>query len=145
MQINLYITSDEKNVIEKRMSLPYVIEGSLKNESSVVDPTIVIRDENPINYNYCYIESFRRYYFITNMRSIRNNVWELYLHVDVLMSYKEQIKQCPVILETSEQTGVSPYVTSDAYQTTVKTKTDIISFSSGLSDNGEYILITAGG
>ena len=145
MTIELYISRNEKNVLNKNLPDPYLIEGNLKSETSITDPIIIVQEENPALYNYAKISAFNRYYFITDIRSIRSNMWELKMHVDVLMSYKDQIKTCSAIIDTSERVGKNEYMSNDAFKITVKNKTDIINFSSGFLDNGEYILITAGG
>ena len=145
MIIKLYISRNEKNVLNKSLSDPFELEGHLKGETSIVNPVITIDNENPALYNYVYIESFGRYYFVTDIKSIRTNIWELYLHVDVLMSFKEQIKNCSAVIDTTEKTGLNDYLSNDGYQRLVKDKTDIINFPYGLLENGEYILITAGG
>lgn len=41
--------------------------------------------------NYCYIEEFNRYYFISDIVSVRNNLWRLNLRCDVLMSFSSEI------------------------------------------------------
>ena len=145
MIISLFISRDEKNVINKNLPEPYEIEGHLKGETSITDPIITIDLENPSLYNYAYIQAFKRYYFINDIKSIRNNLWELSIHVDVLMTYKNEIGNCTAIIDTTEETGLNNYLSNDGYKALVKTKTDIISFPSGLNDDGEYILITAGG
>jgi hypothetical protein len=68
--------------------------------------------------------------------------------VDVLMSFRTQILNLDVVVNhASIGDRDSPtYVDdSDIWRTTVKTKTDVINFPSGLLDDGEYILITSGG
>ena len=44
-----------------------------------------------LSANYAYIPEFNRYYFINDIISIRQNLWQISLSVDVLMSYKNQI------------------------------------------------------
>ena len=44
-----------------------------------------------LSANYVYIPEFNRYYFINDIVSIRQNLWQITLSVDVLMSYKNQI------------------------------------------------------
>ena len=50
-----------------------------------------------------------------------------------------------VILNNTQETGLSNYMSSPNWVSLVKTKTDIKVFPSGLSEQGEFILITAGG
>ena len=44
-----------------------------------------------LSANYVHIPEFNRYYFINDIVSIRQNLWQITLSVDVLMSYKDQI------------------------------------------------------
>lgn len=55
-------------------------------------------------FNYCYIPEFKRYYFIENITSIRNNIWEIEMKVDVLMSYKDIILGQEVLVSRNEKT-----------------------------------------
>lgn len=139
MVIKLYVSRDEKNVLHKVLFDESEIEGRLKDETSITDPTIIINHHNPALYNYVYIQEFNRYYFITDIRSIRNNIWEISMHVDVLMTYKDQIKTCSAVIDTSEETGINDYLSNDVYKATVKNKTDIINFPYGLLDRKSVV------
>ena len=61
------------------------------------------------------------------------------------MSYKDEIKGLNAILNNTQETGLSNYLASPNWVNLVKTKTDIRVFQSGFSNQGEFILITAGG
>lgn len=145
MLITLCSCNDEKNVIDKTLSLFNTVTGVLRDESSIVDPSFMVEVENPSGYNYAVIPDFQRHYFITNITSIRNNLWRIDCHVDVLKSFASQIKACRAILSNSETTNITTYMEGDIFRSLVKDKTDIIRFPHGLLDSGEYILITAGG
>ena len=147
MDIVLYVNSSEKQAINKTISSGETLTGSLRDESSVINPSFLIQHTNPSAYNYCYIAEFGRYYFITDIVSVRTNLWRINCTVDVLMSFKTQILNLNVTV-SDVSSGESPdetYMNGEQWQTTVKTKTDIVSFSNGLLDSGEYILITSGG
>lgn len=147
MEIELYITGSERNEISKVLQNGVTLNGSLRNESSVINPTILIEIVNPSSYNYAFIPEFNRYYYITDMVSVRTNIWRVTMSVDVLMSYQAQILALDCIVEDLAigEPNASVYYTGEQWKTTVKTKTDVISFPNGLLDNGEYILITSGG
>ena len=145
MNIKFYYTPDETNKINKTLNSELVLTGNLKQESSIIKPVILIEATSLVNYNYCYIPEFNRYYFITDLTIIKKNLWRVSLRVDVLMSFKDEILECPIILSNTQTTELENYLPSDVYKSTVKFKTDIINFPSGLNDTGEYILITAGG
>ena len=145
MEITLYTTGSERHAIQKNLQNAIEFVGSLRGESSVVSPTILIEMTNPSQYNYCFILEFNRYYFITDITSVRTNLWRISCSVDVLMSYQAQLLNLDVIVGADTAPDKEKYVSGDDWLTTVKTKTDVINFPNGLLDSGEYILITSGG
>ena len=147
MDITLYTNSSERQAITKTLSTGYQLTGSLRNESSVINPSILIEIDNPSSYNYAYISEFNRYYFITDIISVRTNLWRINMSVDVLMSFASDILDLDVIVSdiSSGENPVSTYIEGEQWKSTVKTKTDVINFPSGLLNDGEYILITSGG
>lgn len=147
MNIILYVTGSERHAIRKTLQNDLELTGALRGESSVINPSFLIELTNPSQYNYCYIPDFNRYYFITNITSVRTNIWRIDCNVDVLMSFQSQILNLDVIVSDLSigESPVSTYFSGEQWQATVKTKTDVINFPSGLLDNGEYILITSGG
>ena len=144
MQIRLYTMNEEKNKLEKTLTDEFILNGNLRAECSVINPIIVVEAENISNYNYMYIPEFGRYYFISDIVSIRTDLWRITATVDVLMSFKDDIKNCPIIVSDALNTDET-YISGSQWKTSVKTKTDILNFPSGLNDTGEYILITSGG
>lgn len=145
MEIILYTTGSERHSIQKNLQNAIEFVGSLRGESSVVSPTILIEMANPSQYNYCFIPEFNRYYFITDITSVRTNLWRISCSVDVLMSFQSQILNLDVIVSDDTSPDMETYMNGEQWKTTVKNKTNIINFPSGLLDAGEYILITSGG
>ena len=145
MDLILYVNDSEKNKLDKSLSSELKLTGSLREQSSVVNPSIMIQTTNPSNYNYAYIPEFKRYYFITDMVSVRTGLWEISMHVDVLMSFKDSIKSTSIILSDTETTGQTNYISGEQWVRNVKDTTEIINFPKHLPVKGEYILITAGG
>lgn len=146
MTITFYNNISEKNVIRKVINNPLSMGGTLRESTSVTNPVITI--EAPltiVGYNYCYIPDFSRYYYVVDVKSMRNNLWAVTLRVDVLMSFQNDILNTPAIIDHTTQRDTTDYMSSNVWQSLVKDKTDIINFSSGLSETGGYVLITAGG
>lgn len=144
--ISLFKTSSENNRVVKTLTDEKQLSGELRNQTSVLNPSIRIESADNIStYNYAYISEFGRYYYITDIVSVRTNCWIVSLRCDVLMSYKDEIQELNVILDNTQETGLSNYLASPNWVNLVKTKTDIKVFPSGLSEQGEFILITAGG
>ena len=144
--ISLFKTNSENNRVVKTLTDEKQLSGELRNQTSVLNPSIRIESADNIStYNYAYISEFGRYYYITDTVSVRTNCWVVSLRCDVLMSYKDEIQGLNVILDNTQETGLSNYLSSPNWVSLVKTKTDIMVFPSGLSEQGEFILITAGG
>lgn len=145
MKLILYNNKSPKNKIGKILTNPYNLTGTLRAETSTTNLQILIEaiDLNP--YNYLYISEFNRYYFITDVISVRKGLWFVNASIDVLESFKSEILSLNVILDTTENIGAKEYKSGDCWDILVKEKTDIVSFSNGLNNTGEFILITAGG
>lgn len=77
-------------------SVPSVTYSCTARESvSVVNPIILIEDPNDalIGYNYAYIADWgKRYYFISDMILVNNHLYELHLSIDVLATYRTDIR-----------------------------------------------------
>ena len=145
MDIYLYTTGSERHAIRKELDNEILMIGSLRDSSKIVKPTILVEIGNPAQYNYMYIPAFGRYYFITEIESVRTNLWNITGTVDVLMSFQEEILNLNVIVSDDTSPDDETYYMGEQWKTLVKTKTDVISFPSGLLETGEYILITSGG
>lgn len=82
------------------------LTGTLRTGSSIIDPVIIVEANAPgfqaNESNYIYVEEFGRYYYITNIISVNYTLWELHCHVDVLMSYKDQIREQSAIVARQE-------------------------------------------
>lgn len=145
MNITLYINNSEKNKIGKNLTNDFSLSGALRDATNIINPVILIELNEIGNYNYCYIPDFNRYYFITDITVIRTGLFALSVTVDVLESFKTDIKNLSVILLNTQNVGSSNYLHSPVFRNNVKSKTDILNFPNGLNDSGEFILITAGG
>lgn len=145
MEIQLCINNSENNKIKKNITTGETLSGNLRNESNIISPSIIISTGNPSGYNYAYIPEWKRYYYITDITSVRTGIWQLQLKSDPLMSFAEQILACSGILDETTNTGKNNYLRGRNWVALEKSKTDIVTFPGGLNDNGEFILITAGG
>ena len=80
------------------------LSGTLREACDVLNPVIYCEVANPNIYNYCSIELFgNRSYFIKNFEYVNNKLVRLYLHVDVLQTYKDMILNLtPIISRTNK-------------------------------------------
>lgn len=103
MKIDLYKNTTEENAIEKIITDKKTIEGTLKTTIDITNFSVIFNFfEEWNNYNYVYIEKLKRYYFVESKRIINNSLVEYDLIVDVLMSFKDLIRQQNILLTESE-------------------------------------------
>lgn len=75
------------------------VELVLRDGTSVVNPVFTLRTsgdgmvspEELMQYNYCYIPAFHRYYFISNIAEISTNIWQVACECDVLATFRDDI------------------------------------------------------
>lgn len=144
MTIKLYNNTSERNKIVKTLSLVETLTGSVRDKTDIINPVIMIERTNPTGFNYAEITEFGRYYFVNDVTVERTGLIVLSLSIDVLKSYATSIKSQKIIVDKST-TDYNNYLPDENLKTNVKTKTDILNFSGGFLESGEFILITAGG
>ena len=141
--IILYNNASDNAVVSKMITQIAELTGTLRNETNIMRPVILVASEAPPICNYASIPAFGRYYYVTDIRCVRNGAYELHLSVDVLMSHN--LSNVWGVLTDTQSTEKNNYLPSRGFVTTAKSKTDIAAFPYGLNDEGAYILITAGG
>ena len=110
------------------------VSGNFKNAQSILTPIVIIDTIDPfllvddsgelvlddskrplltsrdaskeiIKANYCYIDELERYYFISDIQVVNNDLIQLYLKEDVLYTYANQIKEHTAYISRNEFTN----------------------------------------
>lgn len=103
MNIDLYINTSEENAIEKIIVNKKTIEGTIKTTIDITDFSVIFNFfEDWNNFNYVYIEKLKRYYFVESKRILNNSLVEYDIVEDVLMSFKDLIRQQNILVTESE-------------------------------------------
>jgi hypothetical protein len=145
MEIKLYYNSSDNRCIKKNITNEFSITGTLRESTSIVNPEITIVLPHPVRYNYCYIPSLNRYYYINNVISVKNDVWKLVMEVDPLMSFKNHILALKVVVsKQSSPSNGDEYIDDGSLVTDNLMFKTVYNFANGFNNNSEYILITAG-
>ena len=147
MEIKLYKNLSENNVIGKTLTQIKSVEANLKNDVSVINPTLILNyTANILDSNYCFIPKFNRYYFIDEIVPITGDRCIVKCRVDVLESFKEDIKSLTVILDKTQSIYKSnKYLDDGSFVVENKDFNTIYNFPNGFNDEGTFILICAGG
>lgn len=143
MDITLYQNISENNRVGKTLINVQTFTGNLRQSTSIINPVIMLNADNPTVYNYAYIPAFNRYYFINKIEAYRTGLFILTMSVDVLETYKTEIKGMLAIIDKNETVG-NNYFNDGSFVLDSRAYNQIINFSNGFNDNGKFILITAG-
>lgn len=146
MTLGLYENKSDERVLNKSISTVATYEGYLRDESSITNPIVLIEGVfnigNNSNANYMYLPDYRRYYYITDIIQKRANLVEIHGRVDVLMSFKDEIKNCSGIVK-KQANKWNLYLddgTLKVYQNKILITKE---FPSGFTTNN-FILVTSG-
>ena len=109
MELKVYSCLDDRNVLDKkRLTLLLTTTFHLKENTDIINPTFIVDGRNSVldssisSINYLYCPSFGRYYFIDNIILLKGGLIELQCSIDVLNTYKTQIKQLTAVINRSE-------------------------------------------
>ena len=90
MLIKTYNYNGEPNRVNKTLQENEEYTGVLNSTVNILEPVIRFRTNNIVTFNYVYIESLNRYYFVSEIRQ-DGDICTVYLRTDVLMTYKDKI------------------------------------------------------
>ena len=127
------------------MDISQAFQGTLKENTSLINPVIVIDFPitNLTQYNYARIYDFGRYYFITDMVSITHNLTEISMHVDVLMSFRNSIRTNYGIAKRQENDW-NLYLNDGSFKTYQYKTVGTYKFSNGFPSDNDLVLAVAG-
>lgn len=102
MTLTLYKNKSDPCVLNKDLEFLRILRGVAKDPVDMLAPIITLVYPAPIDFNYAYIDSFSRYYFLSSCVYVGDNLCELTFTVDVLESYKADILSLDAIIERNE-------------------------------------------
>ena len=105
--LNLYNNNAEDERVDKYSYLNNAtkLEIHALQPSSMQNPIIDIEYSGVFNFNYANIPMWSRFYYITNVTSLRTGLWRISLRCDVLMSFKNAILKTKCLVARQENEG----------------------------------------
>lgn len=94
MKVRFYNFSKRKNSTKLPSSSYTELSVLLKDDTSVHDPVLQISGGPNVSYNYAYIPTFDKYYFVKDYVSVANGLTDYYLSEDVMGSHVSEIAAC---------------------------------------------------
>lgn len=146
MVIEIGYTPDEIEKVDKDFTIVESVNAQIKDDTAIVNPTFIIKSFNGVkNINYIHASTFGRYYFVKEISAMTGDRIALQCKCDVLMSFKNAIRNCTAIIDKQENTNLSSkYIDDGSYVTECRDIVQSINFPSGFTSTAN-IIITAGG
>lgn len=143
--MSLYQVTDDVNVMGKTIPTATSTHTiTLKDGCSIDKPVVSFSAQASAlaPLNYAYIDTFQRYYWITDRKSLINGVMELTLESDPLESFKDTIKLCLATI-TRNQYQKQGYLSDSGYNALAYEGVQYKTFPNAMTD-ASYILVTVG-
>lgn len=145
MEVQFFYNVSDPRCINKNLIEGDTFEGQARDQVSLMNPVVLFDTDDIIKYNYAYIPEFERYYSIDNIVAYRNNLYEVTMTVDVLMSFRRDILNCVAVVDKQAmQENGDEYIDDGSLVTENVMFTEVLEFDGGFNDSVEYILIVAG-
>lgn len=142
MTLRLYKNKSDKNVVSKTITQSGSdILGTLREDCSIINPVISIQGLTDLKVNYAYIPEFGRYYYINNI-VCKGKLYELHMHVDVLMSFGTEILDNTAVI-SRQQSMYNLYLQDGVFKTYADNHYQIKQFPSGFNTQ-QFIFSVAG-
>lgn len=143
--ITLQTNNSEDIRIDKNISDIITLNGVLKEDTSIINPTIIIESNvsSLAICNYMTISSFGRSYFVTDIRSLKGNMVEVSGKVDVLTSFGAQLRACTGIVYKQENLW-NTYLDDGTFKTYQNPNIQLKAFPGFFNGDLQYVFAVAG-
>ena len=147
MQVELCQNRSENNIINKNISLVDTASCTIKGPLSVENPVLILDYDSDLqDINYIRIAEFSRCYYITDIVNLTGHRYQITCKTDVLESFKDGILNLTAVIDKQEaMVAGNLFLDDGSFVSENKEFNTVINFTEGFNDDGEYILITAGG
>lgn len=147
MQVALMNNRSLKNVLNKTVSTTATYDAQMV--TAIDDKQIVVRFHLPytaVNWKAVnYMEVDGAYYYIDSVKHVAKGISEVNGSIDLLMTYRDAIKQLNVLAERSTSHG-SPLIADPLRASEAGAEVKVSSFTSSIGEaesTGTYILSTS--
>lgn len=144
IKIKTFVYDGKPNEVNKTLQENEEYTGVLNATFNVLSPVVRFRTRTPVTFNYVYIESLNRYYFVSEKRQ-DGDICTVHLRVDVLFTYKDIILNSSATLVKGD--NVNKFVSNRNNVYDVRPKTKKINFPNTglLNETGTVVMITLKG
>lgn len=144
IKIKTFVYDGKPNEVNKTLQENEEYTGVLNATFNVLTPVVRFRTRTPVTFNYVYIESLNRYYFVSEKHQ-DGDICTVRLRVDVLFTYKDIILNSSATLIKGD--NVNKFVSNRTNIYDVRPKTKKINFPNTglLNETGTVVMVTLKG
>ena len=144
IKIKTFIYNGKPNEVNKNLQANAEYMGVLNVTFNVLNPVIRFRTKTPVTFNYVFIESLNRYYFVSEKQQ-DGDICTVRLNVDVLFTYKDIILNSIATLIKGE--NGNKYLSNRSNVVDVRPNIRKIDFPNKeiLNETGSIIMVTIKG
>lgn len=144
IKIKTFIYDGKPNAVNKTLQENEEYTGVLNATFNVLTPVVRFRTRTPVSFNYVYIESLNRYYFVSELNQ-DGDICTVRLRVDVLQTYKEKILASSATLTKGE--NVNKYLSNRSNVVDVRPQFRKLDFPNKelINETGSIIMVTIKG
>lgn len=144
IKIKTFIYDGKPNAVNKTLQANEEYTGVLNATFNVLTPVVRFRTRTPVSFNYVFIESLNRYYFVSELNQ-DGDICTVRLRVDVLQTYKEKILASSATL--TRGTNVNKYLSNRSNVVDVRPKFRKLYFPNKelINETGSIIMVTIKG
>lgn len=145
--ITLYNTYDDNNVIDKTLLSPMSFDISFKMDTSILRPVVLIESATDISsFNYMYIESVNRYYFINSIEYLPGGIYRVSAKVDVLKTFADGIKGMNgIVVKAEDSNYINEDLNDGSFVNQEGAFIQLSIYDNGFDEKPTNILVVAGG
>ena len=144
IKIKTFIYDGKPNTVNKTLQENEEYTGVLNATFNILTPVVRFRTRTPVSFNYVYIESLNRYYFVSEKQQ-DGDICIVRLRVDVLQTYKEKILASSATLTKGE--NVNKYLSNRSNVVDVRPQFRKLNFPNKnlINETGSIIMVTIKG
>lgn len=144
IKIKTFIFDGKPNEVNKTLQANEEYTGVLNATFNILTPVVRFRTRTPVSFNYVYIESLNRYYFVSELTQ-DGDLCTVRLRVDVLQTYKEKILASSATLTKGE--NVNKYLSNRSNVVDVRPNIRKLDFPNKelINETGNIIMVTIKG
>lgn len=145
MEITLYTTNKKTNSTKIPWGGVTLNSVTLKNGCDILKPVFLLSsDDNYFQNAITEIGFQNKYYFVIDIKSVRNNLWEISCEIDVLATYKAEIIANKCLVEFDETANTTIVDSRLPIKSTVTRTGNIVSMRDIMREGGTYLLGVTG-